>query len=66
MSAVSEVVMETLKGVFSKHGAVHVSSPLLLPRLDVYNNTEMCVNMMDHSGGLVSLPYDLRVTTQSM
>ncbi|XP_033124847.1 eIF-2-alpha kinase GCN2-like [Anneissia japonica] len=61
-SVTEQNVYYTICRVFEKHGATRLSTPLLLPKNELYQNTEMCVTLMDHSGGLVTLPYDLRVS----
>lgn len=44
-------------------GAVRLQTPLLLPRnRKLYEGSELAC-FMDHSGMLVTLPYDLRVST---
>uniref|UniRef100_A0A667Z965 eIF-2-alpha kinase GCN2 n=1 Tax=Myripristis murdjan TaxID=586833 RepID=A0A667Z965_9TELE len=57
-----QYVYETITRIFKKHGAVRLQTPLLLPR-----NRKLCDGtepacFMDHSGMLVTLPYDLRMT----
>lgn len=48
--------------LFSPSGAVRLQTPLLLPRnRKLYEGCEMAC-FMDHSGMLVTLPYDLRVS----
>lgn len=43
-------------------GAVRLQTPLLLPRnRKLYEGSELAC-LMDHSGMLVTLPYDLRVS----
>ncbi|XP_058254672.1 eIF-2-alpha kinase GCN2 isoform X2 [Hemibagrus wyckioides] len=57
-----QYVYETITRVFRKHGAVRLQTPLLLPRnKKLYENCELAC-FMDHSGMLVTLPFDLRVT----
>ncbi|XP_030637296.1 eIF-2-alpha kinase GCN2 [Chanos chanos] len=52
---------ETITRIFRKHGAVRLQTPLLLPRSrKLYEGCELAC-FMDHSGMLVTLPYDLRV-----
>ncbi|AWP16645.1 putative eukaryotic translation initiation factor 2-alpha kinase 4 [Scophthalmus maximus] len=54
-------VYETITRIFKKHGAVRLQTPLLLPRnRKVYDGSELAC-FMDHSGMLVTLPYDLRM-----
>lgn len=56
-----QYVYETITRVFRKHGAVRLQTPLLLPRnRKLYEGCEVA-SFMDHSGMLVTLPYDLRV-----
>ncbi len=54
-------ITRCVERIFIKHGAVGLSTPLLMPRSALYDNTDQCVSLMDHSGGIVSLPFDLRV-----
>ena len=54
-------VMDTVEGIFRKHGAVKLSTPLLMPQSSVYDRCEPYVCVMARHGGLVTLPYDLRV-----
>ncbi|KAI4902047.1 hypothetical protein NFI96_033100 [Prochilodus magdalenae] len=57
-----QYVYETITRVFKKHGAVRLQTPLLLPRnRKLYEGCELAC-FMDHSGMLVTLPYDLRVS----
>eukprot|EP00063_Salmo_salar_P091107 XP_014065942.1 PREDICTED: eukaryotic translation initiation factor 2-alpha kinase 4-like isoform X3 [Salmo salar] len=54
-------VYETITWIFKKHGAVRLQTPLLLPRnRKLYEGSEPAC-LMDHSGMLVTLPYDLRI-----
>ncbi|CAM4642116.1 unnamed protein product [Leuciscus chuanchicus] len=54
-------VYETVTRIFRRHGAVRLQTPLLLPRnRRLYEGCETAC-FMDHSGMLVSLPYDLRL-----
>ncbi|XP_061598878.1 eIF-2-alpha kinase GCN2 isoform X1 [Cololabis saira] len=54
-------VYETITRIFKKHGAVRLQTPLLLPRnRKLYDGNELAC-FMDHSGMLVTLPYDLRM-----
>ncbi|CAL8286275.1 unnamed protein product [Lota lota] len=56
-----QYVYETITRTFKKHGAVRLQTPLFLPRnRKLYDGTELAC-FMDHSGMLVTLPYDLRV-----
>jgi len=51
-----------LERIFRKHGAVHIGIPLLMPKCSLYDANDAYVCLMDRSGGLVSLPYDSRVS----
>uniref|UniRef100_A0A3B5AXR9 non-specific serine/threonine protein kinase n=1 Tax=Stegastes partitus TaxID=144197 RepID=A0A3B5AXR9_9TELE len=54
-------VYETITKIFKKHGAVRLQTPLFLPRnRKLYDGSELAC-FMDHSGMLVTLPYDLRM-----
>ena len=55
-------VTETLEKVFQRHGAVSFETPLLMPKSGFYEANEQYVCFMNHSGGLVALPFDLRVS----
>ncbi|XP_052009423.1 LOW QUALITY PROTEIN: eIF-2-alpha kinase GCN2 [Xyrauchen texanus] len=56
-----QYVYETVTRIFRRHGAVRLQTPLLLPRNKrLYDGCETAC-FMDHSGMLVSLPYDLRL-----
>lgn len=52
-------VREQMANVFRCHGAVELGTPLLTPRSDLHNSDKKSVALMDSSGGLVHLPYDL-------
>jgi len=54
--------MDMLERIFRKHGAVHIDVPLLMPKCSLYDANDAYVCLMDRSGGLVSLPYDSRVS----
>uniref|UniRef100_A0A8C2DLR8 Eukaryotic translation initiation factor 2 alpha kinase 4 n=1 Tax=Cyprinus carpio TaxID=7962 RepID=A0A8C2DLR8_CYPCA len=55
-----QYVYETVTRIFRRHGAVRLQTPLLLPRnRRLYEGCDTAC-FMDHSGMLVSLPYDLR------
>lgn len=60
MSAIRPVIEK----VFLKHGAVHMASPLLIPKSSAsasLNESSLAVAVMTHSGSVVTLPHDLRV-----
>uniref|UniRef100_A0A8C7FGM6 non-specific serine/threonine protein kinase n=1 Tax=Oncorhynchus kisutch TaxID=8019 RepID=A0A8C7FGM6_ONCKI len=54
-------VYETITRIFKKHGAVRLQTPLLLPRNRKLHEGSEPSCLMDHSGMLVTLPYDLRI-----
>lgn len=58
----NELVYENLIRIFQKHGAVPILPPFLMPKSSVYENAESFPYLMDHSGLLVGLPFDLRVS----
>lgn len=52
-------VRDQMANVFRCHGAVELGTPLLTPKSDLHDNDKKSVALMDSSGGLVQLPYDL-------
>ncbi|KAH0562566.1 hypothetical protein GP486_002750 [Trichoglossum hirsutum] len=50
-------IKDTLTSIFRHHGAVETARPLLFPRSSHYSNN--VVQLLDSSGTLVQLPYDL-------
>ena len=58
---VQQVVHETVKSVFLRHGALRLRTSLLAPRTKLFEQLELAVSVMDHSGTLVTLPFDLRI-----
>uniref|UniRef100_A0A915KKB7 non-specific serine/threonine protein kinase n=1 Tax=Romanomermis culicivorax TaxID=13658 RepID=A0A915KKB7_ROMCU len=58
----TRLVANKLKRLFSTHGIVEVDTPLLLPKNKVLaENLESRVDLMDESGLVLHLPYDLRI-----
>ncbi|XP_053138825.1 eIF-2-alpha kinase GCN2 [Hemicordylus capensis] len=58
---IQQHVCETISRIFKRHGAIKLHTPLLLPRnRKLYEHNEASY-LMDHSGMLVMLPYDLRI-----
>ena len=55
-------VKEKMESVFKKHGALYFSPPLLLPQNNENKKVETKVKLMTHSGSIVNLPYDLRIS----
>lgn len=56
-----QMVHESVKSVFLRHGALRVRTSHLAPRTKLFEQLEYAVSLMDHSGALVTLPYDLRI-----
>ncbi|XP_044127594.1 LOW QUALITY PROTEIN: eIF-2-alpha kinase GCN2 [Bufo gargarizans] len=54
-------VCETVCRVFKRHGAVKLHTPLLMPRNKMVSESGESACFMDHSGMLVTLPYNLRI-----
>ncbi|KAF9914658.1 hypothetical protein BX616_007846, partial [Lobosporangium transversale] len=52
-------VRDQMVNVFRCHGAVEMGTPLLMPKSDLHDNDKKSVALMDSTGGLVQLPYDL-------
>ena len=52
---------KVIQNVFERHGAVELSAPLLTPKSDLYEYHKATVHLMSHNGGIVTIPYDLRV-----
>ncbi|XP_060118186.1 eIF-2-alpha kinase GCN2 isoform X2 [Heteronotia binoei] len=58
---IQQHVCETVSRIFKRHGAIKLQTPLLMPRnKKLYEHNEASY-LMDHSGMLVMLPYDLRI-----
>ncbi|KAI9760202.1 MAG: hypothetical protein M4579_001818 [Chaenotheca gracillima] len=51
------IIRDTLTSVFRCHGAIETTRPLLFPRSSYYSSN--VVQLLDSSGTLVQLPYDL-------
>lgn len=58
---VQEMVQEMMVKIFQHHGAVRLTTPLLMPKCDLYAKTDLYTRFIDHCGHLVSLPFDLRI-----
>lgn len=54
------LVKDKLIEVFRRHGAIETQTPLLLPSSSYYNNT--AVRLLNVSGKMVQLPYDLTLS----
>ncbi|XP_069510004.1 eIF-2-alpha kinase GCN2 [Ambystoma mexicanum] len=55
-----QYVCEVVSRIFKRHGAVKLHTPLLMPRNKKMDESNETTCFMDHSGMLVTLPYDLR------
>ncbi|KAI9596054.1 kinase-like domain-containing protein [Syncephalis fuscata] len=53
-------IRDCVTDVFRRHGAIELSTPLLIPKTDNFKDKKV-MDLMDNSGGLVQLPYDLTV-----
>lgn len=60
---VNQQLESVLTQVFTSHGALHIPLPLLMPKCSVYEDNEQIVMVMDHRGGVVTLPFDHRVSS---
>ncbi|KAN0065323.1 eukaryotic translation initiation factor 2-alpha kinase [Thecaphora frezii] len=60
-NALVGVVCDLIRSVCRKHGAVEFSAPLLVPPNGLYHANEKVVQMLDKTGKVVQLPYDLTV-----
>lgn len=54
-----ELSKDKVRRIFEKHGAIGLTTSLLIPQTRLYENPS--VGLMTRTGGLVSLPYDLRL-----
>ncbi|KAF9184078.1 hypothetical protein BGZ51_003580 [Haplosporangium sp. Z 767] len=52
-------VRDQMVNVFKCHAAVELGTPLLTPKSDLHDSDKKSVSLMDSTGGLVQLPYDL-------
>lgn len=59
---VEQLVHNKLVDVFLKHGFLMLNTPLLIPKHKIYEHADTSVMLMDHSGAILSLPYDLRTS----
>jgi len=53
------IVKEELVGIFRKHGAIEVNRSTLYPRSSHYSANQNLVKLLDESGCVVQLPFDL-------
>ncbi|XP_060076346.1 eIF-2-alpha kinase GCN2-like [Ylistrum balloti] len=61
ITLIQQLVRETLIRLFQKHGAVQLTTPLLMPKCGVYGVSDAYTCLIDHSGQPIALPFDLRV-----
>lgn len=60
LSVIHKLVRDATVKIFELHGGQYLATPLLMPKSKYYANVETCVNLMTHSGNVVSIPHDLR------
>lgn len=53
-------VVDVLNKIMRLHGAIYFSVPTLMPKHAIVG-LENCVQIMDHGGSIVMLPYNLRI-----
>ena len=61
-AVIEQLVHNKLVNVFLQHGFFMLNTPLLVPKNKVYKHAETSVMLMDHSGAILTLPYDLRTS----
>jgi translation initiation factor 2-alpha kinase 4 len=61
-AVVEQLVHNKLVDIFLQHGFLMLNTPLLVPKNKVYKHAETSVMLMDHSGAILTLPYDLRTS----
>ncbi|RHZ86074.1 hypothetical protein Glove_55g46 [Diversispora epigaea] len=54
-------VRDHMLRIFRHHGGVEISTPLMMPKSDIYEEDKKAVHLMDIEGGIVQLNYDLTV-----
>ena len=57
-----EYVENALRALFTRHGAVNLDIPLLMPQNRVFEQQDWIANIMDSEGIILSLPFDSRVS----
>eukprot|EP00058_Branchiostoma_floridae_P027964 XP_002613455.1 hypothetical protein BRAFLDRAFT_71943 [Branchiostoma floridae] len=57
---VQRLVEDKIASIFQRHGGTKVHTALLMPKTKLYEQSDMCANMMDPGGCLLGLPFDLR------
>ena len=63
---VQQMVHESLKSVFLRHGALQLKTLLLMPRTKLFEQLELAVSVMDHSGKQTISGFRLRVILREM
>lgn len=61
-AVVEQLVNHKLEETFLQHGFLLLNTPFLIPKNKVYKHSETSVIVMDHSGAILTLPYDLRTS----
>ncbi|TKY88600.1 hypothetical protein EX895_002589 [Sporisorium graminicola] len=60
-TSLTTVVCDLIRNAARRHGAVEFTAPLVVPPNGLYTATEKIVQMLDRTGRVVHLPYDLTV-----
>lgn len=55
------LTVETVERILKKHGAMKVTVPSLMPKCSLTEKNETNVHLMDHGGGIITLPSNLRI-----
>ncbi|KAJ8309409.1 hypothetical protein KUTeg_014283 [Tegillarca granosa] len=58
---IHQLVNETIVRIFHKHGAIKLTTPLLMPRCSQTDSNDHHIYFMDQFGRPVGIPFDLRV-----
>ena len=59
---VCEYVEETLRGMFTRHGALSINTPLLIPKSQIFHGIDNVASVMDSNGIVLALPFDSRIS----
>lgn len=57
-----EHVEQVLRNIFTRHGAIHLDTPLLMPKSRIFEKQDSIARIMNHEGIILSLPFDSRVS----
>ncbi|SPO24266.1 related to GCN2 - ser/thr protein kinase [Ustilago trichophora] len=60
-TSLTTVVCDLIRNAARRHGAVEFTAPLIVPPNGLYTANEKIVQMLDRTGRVVHLPYDLTV-----